>query len=195
MAAKGKRRRRKKNLKPVFEARKHHDPELPEGFTENLGGVTQEEAYATISQRLDLARQSLPDGFQGKVLMQAYDDGSVDGELYVKVPQGHHQGEAAWALHGALGQTNIGRQYWASVGARFSVPESADEATMAGYKAYRGLRFAQSNYQRAISANLAEEDLILRKMILPGMKDAFEEEAHSVFIRVHWNPEGKQPQR
>lgn len=182
------RKRRKKKLRPVFEARRRKD--VPEGFDVNLGAATQDEAYATIKARLEDAKKDLPEGYEGKVLIHAYADGSVDGELYVLVPEDDYQGNATWDMQKAFGDASVGRQYWISMGARYIIKED-DEI----YRRNRGLNQAQANYQRAVPTNIAEQDLVLRKKILKGMKKRFKREAHSIFIRLHWNPENKQPKR
>lgn len=183
-----KKRRRKKKLRPAFEARR--DESVPEGFDVNLGNVTQDEAYATIKARLDDARKALPEGYSGRVLMHAYVDGSVDGELYVMVPEDDYQGNATWNMHEAFSEQSVGRHYWISMGARYII-EKDDEI----YRRHKGLNQVQTNYQRATQTNIAEEDVVLRTQVLRGMKKRFKREAHSVFIRLHWNPENKQPKR
>lgn len=192
MSAPKKRRRRKKKLKPVFEGRNKApaDPTIPEGFDVNLGALSQEEAYAEIKARLEVAKQNLPDEYTGRVLMHAMADGSVDGELYVLVPEDDYQGNVNWDMQQAFGDDSLGSRYWISMGSRFSLKED-DEI----YRRVRGLNHVQTNYQRAYSTNIAEEGLILRKKLLPGMKKRYKREAHSIFIRLHWNPENKQPKR
>lgn len=186
--SKKKRKKRKKKLRPAFASRKRED--VPEGFDLNLGDVTQDEAFATIKARLDDARGNLPEGYEGRVLMHAYADGSVDGELYVMVPEDDYQGNATWDMKQAFGDVSVGRRYWISMGARYIVKED-DEI----YRRHRGLNQVNTNYQRAVPTNIVEEDLILRKTILRGMKKRFKREAHSIFIRLHWNPENTQPKR
>lgn len=181
--------KRKPKPKPVFELRSRDD-DIPEGFDVNLGGVSQEEAYATIQSRLEAAREQLPEGYDGRVLMHAYADGSVDGELYVIVPPGLHQGSAAWALNNAVGAVAVGKHYWVSTGARFTHQRGEE-----WYRKHGGLNQVETNYQRAVEANIPEENLILRKKVLTGMREKYGREAHSVFLRLHWNPEDKQPKR
>ena len=76
------------------------------------------------------------------------------------------------------------------MGARYIIEED-DEI----YRRFRGLNQVQTNYQRAISTNVAEESVILRHTMLPGMEEHYKREAHSVFIRLHWNPQDEQPKR
>jgi len=179
---------RKAKPKPVFEARAARD--VPEGFDINLGNVTQDEAYATIQARLEDAKANLPEGFVGRVLMHAYADGSVDGELYVIVPEGERQGDTAWALNDAMGTASVGKHYWMSTGARFTHKKGEE-----WYRKHGGLNQVETNYQRAVPANIPEENLILRKKMLTGMREKYGREAHSVFLRLHWNPIGRQPRR
>ena len=181
-------RKRRKKLKPVFELRQTEE-EAPEGF-DIVVAENQEEAFARISARLEDAKSKLPEGFAGKVIMHAYVDGSVDGELYVKVPEGEHQGDAAWALNQAMGTMEVGNRYWIAEGARFTHKKGEE-----WYRKHGGLNQTETNYQRAISTNLPEINLILRKKMLTGLKEKYGREAHSVFIRLHWNPENKQPKR
>lgn len=180
-------------MKPAYEWRTKPAAvgyDYPPGFDINLGLATQPEAYATIEARLADARDSLPEGWSGHVIMHPYADGSVDGELWVKVPAGQHQGNIAWRLHEALGDASVGRQYWISMGTRYII--EADDVV---YRRNKGMNMVQTNYQRATPTNIAEEDVILRHTILPGMRDRYRREAHSVFVRLHWNPENTQPKR
>lgn len=193
MSGKKKRRRRKpKNRKPVFQSR----PKLPEpddapaDFTINLGDLTQSEAYGIIQSRLEAAKLDLPEGYDGRVMLHAYVDGSVDGELYVRVPDDDYQGNVNWDLQKAFGEDSLGRKFWVSMGARFTI-ETDDEV----YRRYKGLNSVGTHFQRASATNIAEEGLILRKKVLPGMKKHFHREAHSIFIRLHWNPQNEQPKR
>lgn len=213
---KRKRKKRKpKKRKPVFEARIEEEVP-PEGFTINLGDVTQDEAYAVILARFEDARARLPPGLSGSINVVPMADGSVDGELYVEipaevvlpglvepiepyispdiVPEGTFEGNATaateWNLYEAFTNLAVGRNYWISTGARYIV-ETDDER----YKRNKGMTQVQTNYQRAIRANIAEEHLILQQTIFAGMQHKFGQEAHSVFIRLHWNPQNAQPQR
>lgn len=190
MSGPKKRKKRKKKLKPVFEGRRKAPSEAPEGFDVDLAALSQEEAYAEIQARLEAAKQDLPEGYSGRVLLHAMADGSVDGELYVLVPEDDYQGNVNWDMQKAFGDESVGRKYWISMGTRYTV-EADDEI----YRRNRGLNQVQTNYQRATGTNIAEEGLLLRKKLLPGMKKRYKREAHSIFIRLHWNPENKQPKR
>jgi len=182
------RRKRKKKLKPIFELRR--DEDIPAGFDVPVGMQSQEEAYASIQARLEDAKLRLPEGYSGKVLMHAYIDGSVDGELYVIVPEDEHQGGTAWAVNQAIGTDDLGKRFWLSTGARFTHKKGEE-----WYRKHGGLNQTETNYQRAISANFPEVNLLLRKKLLTGLKAKYGREAHSVFLRLHWNPENKQPKR
>lgn len=189
---KGKKRKKskpKRPHKPIFERRSADDDSPPE-FTITPGAVTQEEAFATIEARLKDAQDALPDGLVGRVILHPYHDGSVDGELYVTVPEGESSVDTEWSLTEAFGHVTVGQKYWISVGARYIVED--DDVI---YRRYRGMNQVQTNYQRAVGANIAEEDLILRTKVLRGMKKRYKREAHSIFIRLHWNPQNEQPKR
>lgn len=163
---------------------------MPEGFDIRLGKITQEEAYATILARLDDAKANLPIGYEGRILIHPYADGSVDGELYIKVPEGVDTRTAEFDLYDAFTPLAVGIKYWISTGARYAV-KTDDER----YRRFKGMTQVQTNYQRANRPNIVEEHLILRKKIISGMERTFGEEAHSVFIRLHWNPANEQPKR
>jgi len=185
---KGTRKRKEKTKKSVFEARR--DEEVPEGFVPLASAITPEFAYAVIQARLDDARDVLPEGIEGRVLLHAYADHSIDGELFVKVPEGADTADVAWSLYESFGQLSVGSHYWISMGVRYAA-ETDDER----YRRYKGMLQVQSNYQRAMRTNIAEENLILRHYLIEGMDKKFGEVAHSVFIRLHWNPEDAQPKR
>lgn len=190
--SKKRKKRRKKKRHPtklVFEARPR-DEEPPPGFDIKLGEVTQDEAFATIEARLNDARDNLPEGYEGVVIIHPMADGSVDGELYVTVPEGEDTREAEFDLYDSFTATAVGTRYWVSVGARYIV-DTDDER----YRRNKGMTQVQTNYQRANRANIVEEHLIFRKKIAEGMDQKFGEEAHSIFIRLHWNPQNEQPKR
>ncbi len=198
MAKKRKKRakkRKKKVTKPVFERRKRKkakkaEDEPPPDFDIRLGEVTQDEAYATILARLQDARDRLPESFEARIIIHPYADRSVDGELYIKLPEGYDSREAEFDLYEAFSSVSVGRHYWISVGGRYHV-ETDDER----YKRNKGMTQVQTNYQRATPANIVEEHLLMRNTILKGMHRTFGQEATDLFIRLHWNPEDAQPKR
>ncbi len=191
--AKPVKKKRKKKLvtRPAFEGRKRQ-PEFspPEGFDIKLTATTVDEAYATIEARLNDAKDQLPQGYDGKVMLHVYADGSVDGELYVKVPRGLSTGDVELEMYEAFEQVAVGQRYWISSGARYKV-ETDDER----YKRFKGMTQVSTNYQRAVRANIVEEHLIVQEKLIKGMDRSFGQEAHSVFIRLHWNPEDIKPKR
>lgn len=184
-------RKRKKPVavKRVFEGRprKFQPSEVVEP---EPGATSQEEAFATIQARLEDAKRLLPEGLKATIRIHPYADGSVDGELHIKVPEDSRSGDTSWELMDSFGAITLGQRYWVSVGANFII--EADEQV---YRRFRGMNLVQTNYQRAVKANIVEEGLILRKTILPGMARKHKHEAHSVFIRLHWNPANEHPKR
>jgi hypothetical protein len=183
-------RKPKKATKRIFERRPIKVSEPPLEFTIKPGAIIQDEAYATILARLKDAESLLPEGTESRIIIHPYADGSVDGELYVKVPEGVSSGEVSWDLSSAFGLLAVGNRYWISVGARYIIEK--DEEI---YRRFKGMNQVQTNYQRANQSNIAEESLILRRKILPGMERRYKREAHSIFIRLHWNPLDEHPKR
>lgn len=186
-----KRKRKAKPHRPAFEGRRrepHFEP--PPGFDISFGSTTPDEAFATIKARLDDAKSLLPEGYDGRVLMHTYADGSIDGELYVLIPEGTEVVQADVDMYEAFEEVAVGVRYWISFGARYAV-KTDDER----YRRHKGMTQVQTNYQRAIRTNIAEEQVLMQKVLLPGMERKFREEAHSVFIRLHWNPQDIQPKR
>jgi len=148
-------------------------------------------AYQMIFQRLSEAKERLPEGFEGRVLIHAYADGSIDGELYVKVPEAGTTADTEFDLYDAFTSTSLGEHFWISTGARYIV-ETDDER----YRRYKGMTQVQTNYQHATQTNIVEEHAILRTKIIEGMENRFDgEQAHSVFVRLHWNAQDEQPKR
>lgn len=197
MAKKPKSPRRKKwksrkprSTKPVFEGRKLVPAEPPAGYTTNVGDVTQDEAFAVIRARLEDARSRLPERYESRIITHPYVDGSVDGELYVKVPAGDASRDVSWDLYEAFQPLAVGVRYWMSVGARYIIEED-DEV----YRRNRGMNLVETNYQRATAPNISEEHDILEFKLLPGMREHYKREATNIFIRLHWNPEGERPKR
>lgn len=184
---------RKKLTRRTFERRPRRAPrdgEVPEGFEPIPGQISIDMAYAVIQLRLEEAKARLPEGYEGRVLLHAYADGSIDGELYVKVPEGVTTGDTEFEMYDAFSSIAVGDHFWISVGARYMV-ETDDER----YRRYKGMTQVQTNYQIANQANIVEEHAILRSSLITGMERKFEEEAHSVFVRLHWNAQDEQPKR
>lgn len=177
--------------KRVFEKRKQKSDEPPEGYDINLGEITQDEAFATIQARLEDARSRLPEGYSGRILVHPYADGSVDGELYIRLDDVDVEDrEAEFDLYDSFTSISVGRRYWISTGARYQV-ETDDER----YRRNKGMTQVETNYQRATPTNIVETHVILRHKIMPGMGKKFGESARDIFIRLHWNPKGEQPKR
>ncbi len=186
-----KKRKTRKPTKPVFAARPKFVPSLaPEGFTTHVGEITQDEAYATILARLEDARARLPDQYESRIIIHPYVDGSVDGELYIKVVSGTTSRDTSWDLSEAFGGLALGTKYWMSTGARYII-EDDDEV----YRRNRGMNLIETNYQRATAPNITEEADILERKLLPGMYRHYKREAANIFIRLHWNPTGERPKR
>lgn len=152
--------------------------------------MIQDEAYAVIYARLEDAKARLPEGYDGKILIHPYADGSVDGELYIKVPEGESTRELEFDLYDAFSPFAVGTRYWISVGARYAV--KADDER---YRRFKGMTQVQTNYSRAIQPNIVAAHMVMRQKITKGMEKTFGQEAHSVFIRLHWNPQNEQPKR
>ena len=186
--AKPKAKPRKKAVKPVFERRPKKAP--IEVVGPEPGATTQDEAWATIKARLEDARALLPEGVHGTIRVHPYADGSVDGELSIQIPEGFTAGDTAWELMDSFGNITLGQRYWVAVGSNYII--EADEQI---YRRFRGMNQVQTNYQRAVRANIVEVGLILRRTIVPGMAKKHKQEAYSVFVRLHWNPKNEHPKR
>lgn len=187
----GRTRRGKGPKRPAFEGRRREPHfEIPPGFDVVITATTPDEAHAVIKARLVDARYMLPEGYNGKVLMHMYADGSVDGELYVLVPEGKDVKDADADMYEAFQEVAVGTRYWVSFGVRYAV-KTDDER----YRRHKGMTQVETNYQRAVRANIVEEQVIMQTKVIPGMEKKFKDEAHSVFIRLHWNPEDLQPKR
>lgn len=182
------RKKPSKPLKPVFEKRPRKPP--LEVVEPEKGATTQDEAYGTIQAFLESAKDSLPDGWPVTIRVHPYSDGSVDGQILVKVPDDQGTGDVAWRLMDAIAGVAIGQRYWISVGGNYII--EADDVV---YRRFRGMNLVQTNYQRAVAANIAEEGLIFRKTIVPGMSRRHKQGAHSIFVRIHWNPANEKPNR
>lgn len=184
--------RKKKATRIVFEGRTNvfEPTEPPASFDINLGNITQEEAFAVIKARLEDARSRLPERYDSRIIIHPYVDGSVDGELYVKVPEGTGSADTSWDLYEAFQPLAVGTRYWMSVGARYIIEED-DEV----YRRNRGMNLVETNYQRATAPNVSEEHDLLERKLLPGMQNRYKREASNIFIRLHWNPEGERPKR
>ena len=185
---KARRKKPTKPLKPVFERRPRKAP--IEVVEPQPGTASQDEAYGTIQAFLESARSSIPEGWPATVRVHPYSDGSVDGQLQVKIPDDQGTEDVAWELMDAISGVAIGQRYWISVGGNYII--EADDVI---YRRFRGMNLVQTNYQRAVAANIAEVGLVFRKTVVPGMAKRHKQGAHSIFIRLHWNPKDEHPKR
>lgn len=124
----------------------------------------------------------------GRIRIHHYKDGSVDGELLVKVPYGTSADDLV--LDGI--EPSTGRQgmpgFWINMGVRFTIKDD-DEV----YRRFRGYNDVNTHYQPAVPANWSEIPLIVRKQIIAGMEKKYGRKTDSVYLRIHWNPDGTKP--
>lgn len=181
--------KKSKTGKKLSRAAKQHRAKKPSrGFDKAAKGKTASEAEKEIRDRLESAQAVLEMmDIDSRVRVHRYADGSVDGELLVKVPYGMSSNDVALEMETAVGREGMGG-YWINMGTRFTIKE--DEEV---YRKFRGFNDVNTHYQAAVPANWSEIPLILRKVILKGMEHKYGRKAESVYTRVHWSRHGRKP--
>lgn len=170
-------------------AKSHKASGVPRGFVDVVQKTTAEEAYAEIKARLESARLILQtaSGIDSRVRVHSYADGSIDGELLVKIPHGVSTNDVVLEMETAVGRMSM-PGFWLNMGTRFTIKE--DEEV---YRRFRGFNDVNTHYQSARPANWSEIPLILRKVIVAGMEHKYGRKAESVYTRLHWSPDGSKP--
>lgn len=169
-------------------AKKHRARKSTKRQVKAAAKQSQAEAYKEIKQRLQDAEVILQtQGLSGRVRVHSYKDGSVDGELLVKVPHGTSSYDVALEIESAVGRTSM-PGFWINMGTRFTIKE--DEEV---YRRFRGFNDVNTHYQAATPANWSEIPLIVRKVIIKGMEHKYGRKAESVYLRIHWSPSGSKP--
>jgi hypothetical protein len=138
------------------------------------------------------------DDIDSKRFIHVNRDGSIDAELSVKVPRGKSMREMYDAISKSLPRRSPG--LWISAGARFTPSRDEDN-----YHRFRGLAQVQAYYRKygitkdegagkalvllAMTATKDDSGVALKVQKRHGRK------VDTVFVRLHWNSEGRQPGR
>jgi len=139
------------------------------------------------SERIKAILEPLTEEVSGsRVKVHRYADGSIDGEILIKLPRGVSTADAADQIQ--QGIASMPRGFWISAGQRFTI-KANDEV----YRKRTGLNEVSTSYQRSNRANLAEILLILREKIGKGTARKYRRKAEQVFLRVRYSPTGKRP--
>lgn len=147
-----------------------------------------EQASEKIRERLDDIRDSLGGvDIDSRVRIHSYKDGSVDGEVLVTVPRGTSTDDLVRDIESEMGRRSM-PGFWISMGVRFTIKED-DEV----YRRFRGYNDVNTHYQRATPSNWSEIPLIVRKQIVKGMEKKYGRKTDSVYVRIHWSPDGNKP--
>lgn len=150
---------------------------------------TSKQAFDEITERLEDARGVLTAaaGIDSRVRVHKYKDGSVDGELLVKVPRGTSSDDVAMEIENAVGRQGM-PGFWINMGVRMTIEE--DEEV---YRRMRGMNDVNTHYQAAVPANWSEIPFIVRKVIIKGMEKKYGRKSDSVYLRIHWSRNGDKP--
>jgi hypothetical protein len=175
----------------------------PRGFKR----AGQDAARQRITTLLQNAREFLSrEELDSAVYMHTNRDESIDGELKIPSPRGMELKELINLLHQPDPHPAAfpNRNYpflWISIGVRFAF---IDEDV---YTRYRGLSQVQTNYRRYVGKPGGKRKLTLPLVFLaligvkrrpgfgPSIERRFRRKVDHVFVRLNWNPDGKQPER
>lgn len=122
-----------------------------------------------------------------------YEDGTIDAELLYPISRGESMYDALKTMEDAARVDDrflpVSANSWISVGARYSI--KADDVV---YRRTGGMNEIGVKYQRASSSNIAEVFGIFHDKSLPGLKKKYRHKAELLYVRLHWNPQRRQPQ-
>jgi hypothetical protein len=149
--------------------------------TGDTASARADEAFATITARLSQIQDA-------RVRVWPYSDGSIDGEALVKVPRGVSTNDLLLDLEETFGREGIKGGFWMSVGVRFTIKE--DEEI---YRRYKGYNDVNTHFQPFKQSSVVDVFNIARHEIATGMEGKYGRKPDSVYVRIHWNPEGSQP--
>ena len=107
-----------------------------------------------------------------------YSDGTIDGEIKVRLPRGMTASEALQAIQDSLPSPEL-RGLWISSGVQYTIKE--DEMV---YRKTRGMNEVATSWQSATRSNIPEVVLIARHTISTGLSKKFRRKAETVFVRL-----------
>jgi hypothetical protein len=171
----------------------------PAGFDVFPG---QGSAYDRIVRRLADTQDAL-EAFElaGRLRTHQYKNGEVDGEIVVDVERGQDAVDLARKLEQAFGMANQ-RGVWFQVGARFAVREGEWEAASGIVDRRKGMDEVTMYYRKMYSKDdqvrrgiFGDAFGMMEHKVIPRMEHKYGRKAQTVFVRLHWNPEGKKPRR
>jgi hypothetical protein len=157
-------------------------------FPKQAKRIKPSEAVEKIKERLENVRDALDSvDIDSRVRVHKYKDGSVDGELLVKVPRGMSADDLTRDMERAMGRQSM-RGFWINMGTRMVIKED-DEV----YRKFRGFNDVNTHYQAGVPANWSEIPFIVRKVIIAGMEKKYGRKVDSVYLRIHWSRDGRKP--
>ena len=127
------------------------------------------------------------------MLVHRYRDGTVDGEIAFQVPRGVSEEELYKRILEGFGQMpgHIGPGYWISVGQRYTIKEGEEV-----YRRTKGMNELATYYASMSRSGIIASTIgAARDFMTPGAHDKYRRKAGIVFVRLHWNPDRKKPER
>lgn len=176
-------------------------PVPPPGFDLYLG---LDRAHGEARSRLKKAASAFQakTGISPRVRSHVYRDGSMDAELTVDLPRKMDPVEAMKRLEESFGTENS-RGLWFQVGANFTTVEREGFSPSGTVDRRRGLEGVGMHYRRMWgvrgsprTAVFADAFGTMESRVIPAMRARpYSRKVESLYIRVHWNPEGTKPRR
>jgi hypothetical protein len=179
-----------KKPRPAFKKRssKSKVKKAPRGFVDVVKKQSPEIAHREINERLEKVKEALAAiDVDSRVRVHSYVDESIDGEILVQVPRGTSTNDLVLDMEEAMGRSSM-PGFWINMGVRFTIKR--DEEI---YRRLRGMNDVNTHYQAGVPANWSEIPLIVRKVIVKGMEKKYGRKTESVYLRIHWSPDGKKP--
>ena len=164
---------------------------IPEGFTLSTN-ETPKTIETLIRGFLNDAEARLPDVLRraARARVHVYRDGTIDGELMVRVPYGISGDETSRELEEAFGHREVHPNIWIQTGVRYSI--HTDDIV---YRKFQGMNEVNVYYQRSVRTNVANVFVIQREAQLKGMSQVHGRKAEMIYVRLHWNKENARPER
>lgn len=172
----------------------HKPPPKLRGF--KVSG--QEDARERIDRALTEAQADLKSrGIDARRYLHVNRDGSIDAELYLPVPRGRKAQDMYLDIQEATPKQMTGG-IWLSAGARFAATHDEDN-----YHRFKGLQQVQTHFRRYTWQ--AKPNVLATMSVPPSPRQrggivALAEKSQrrkmdSIFVRLHWNAEGRKPYR
>lgn len=161
----------------------------PAGFKSIRGDpdVIEKVIRAVLTSAHDELPPALYDA--SRVRIHKYRDGTIDGELMVRIPHGVKPRDASEQVEEAFGHREVHPEIWIQTGVRYTIQED-DEI----YRKFQGMNELNVFFQRSTRHNVGDVFAIQREEQMAGLDRKYGRQAEMIYVRLHWNKENARPE-